>query len=424
MELIFEERASKGVVKDYYSGVSIPSKEYKEPPYAYKILMDMVEADPILFAAVSLTADLVTYNGYSFTGKNARDVERANKMFNDDLDFDQVLDNVLWQLIIYGDSYMEMEQDNNKIVALHPLESTEMVIDYTKNFEITKYYQKIANKTQKDWPSWTPEEVIFFRLYWVGTQVYSRSPFKAVGRSYSTKVYAQDYLTGIFRNLPPKIVYFLKGANDRQRKVFIENNIRAKTNPQIDLIAQGEAFEAKLLEPNFSSELIKILEYLRKDVLTVTRVPPHWVGMLDGANRGIGENVVIPYETKIKKLQQKISSQINKELLPKLGFKNIQFKFNAISLLDEKTIMEIMNFMKTINFDSDTIIHFAREHGLNLKSDAKIMETPSPIGSQSQDDTALSRQRVGSKNARMNDGMNKSGSSPAGAKKLQAKKVM
>ena len=70
------------------------------------------------------------------------------------------------------------------------------------------------------------------------------------------------------------------------------------------------------------------------------RIPPHWLGLVKGINRGIGESVVIPYETKIKKIQHKITSQINRELMPQLGFKDLKFKFNAISLTDEKVIIE------------------------------------------------------------------------------------
>ena len=122
MELILEERSSKGIVKDYYSQVEV-SKGYKESPYLHKTLLDMVKKDPVLFAAVSLTVDLVTYKGYSFLGKNQREIERAKRIFNDELDFDQAIDNILWQLIPMGDAYLELRwnEDKTKVMELHPL---------------------------------------------------------------------------------------------------------------------------------------------------------------------------------------------------------------------------------------------------------------------------------------------------------------
>src|SRR3990167_10141067 len=428
MELVFEERSSKGIVKDYFSQVEGMDKSYKEPIYVYKTLMDMTEADPILFNAVSLTVDLATYKGYSFIGKNKREIERANKLFNENLDFDQVIDNILWQLIVYGDAYLEVRWNESKteVIELHPLETSEMAIDYDEHGDIRKNLQKVTGKSKDFWIKFEPDEVIFFRHFWVGSQVYSKNPFKSIARSFSTKIYANDYLQSIFRNMPPKMIYFLKNANDKQRKLFIENLIRAKTNPNMDIIAQGEQFESKLIQPTFDNGLMSILEFLRKEVLMVTRVPPHWVGIMDGANRGIGENVVIPYETKIKKLQQKIASQLNKELMPKLKLSDTFFKWNAISLIDEKTEIGNMAQLKAIGLDSDSIIEYGLDHGLKISAQAEIIEAPPNLGTgqpQIQKDAAQSRQRSNPKD-NMSNNMNKQGVSEAGKVKLDNKRMM
>ena len=119
----------------------------------------------------------------------------------------------------------------------------------------------------------------------------------------------------------------------------------------MDVIAQGEAFDVKMMEVNFQSAFVEILTYLQKEILMITRVPPHWIGILDGANRGIGENVVIPYETKIKKMQQKVASQINRSLMPMLKLSNVEFKWNAISLLDEKEVITNMAQLSAQRFE-------------------------------------------------------------------------
>ncbi len=428
MELVLQERSSKGIVKDFYSTTGVLKKETRHPKFIYSILMDMVESDSILFNAVSLTADLTTYNGYDFIGDNEREIKKAKKLFNDTLDFDQVIDNVLWSLIVYGDAYLEVRWNESKteVTELHPMETTEMVIDFTEKGDIVGYTQKPSGKGKEGWVNFAPDEIIYFRQYWVGTDIYSRTPFKSIRRSFTTKIYANDYLQSIFLNMPPKLIYFLKNGNKAQREEFMQNLIRAKTNPNMDIIAQGDAFDAKIAEVSFNNGLMDILEYLRKEVLMVTRVPPHWVGILDGANRGIGENVVIPYETKIKKLQQKIASQINKELLPSLHLSNLKFKWNAISLMDEKSIIENMGQLKIQMYDDDTVIQYAKDHGLKLRPGAFIKE-PEPMqlgGPQIQKDSAPSRQRENQKTDKMGDGMNKKGVSDAGKEKLEAKKVI
>ena len=70
MEVIWDTRASKGIVHDFYTNYNNKSKKYKEPPFIYDILMDMVEVDPILFRAIDLTSSIVCYKGYDFVGEN------------------------------------------------------------------------------------------------------------------------------------------------------------------------------------------------------------------------------------------------------------------------------------------------------------------------------------------------------------------
>ncbi len=424
MEVVehFEERSSKGTVKDYYTQVAQISHAYNQPPYYYKILMDMVEVDPILFNAVSLTVDLATQNGYDFIGKNEKEIERARELFNDTLNFDEVIKNILWQLIVYGDAYLELRWNESKteIEEIHPLETTEMKIKYDEHGEIEKYTQLPEGKSEKDAIPFDPDEVIHFRFYWVGSSVYSKCPLKAISRSFATKIHANNFLNSIFINLPPKIIHWLKNSNDKQRKLFVENLIRAKTNPNMDIIAQGEAFESKVLEPKFDPGLIQVLNYLRQEALMIFRIPPHWSGMMDGANRGIGENVVIPFESKIKDIHHRVASQVNRELMNKLKL-SVKFKWNAISLLDEKSVIGNMASLSQQGFDSDTIIDYARNHGLNLRQGAEIEK---PTENQLQDDAAPSRQRENLKTDKLKDNLDKKGVSAEGKVKLEKKKVL
>ena len=427
MELVFQERASKAIAEGYYTSTS-KTRDYVENPYEYKTLMDLAEADPILSTACDLTVDLATYNGYSFIGDEFVVVE-AQERFDTELDFDQVIDNILYQLLIYEDAYMELQwnESHTKVAKLSPLNTAEMKINYDDHGEVLNYVQVVEGKAgEKMEIYFDKDSVIYFRNRWIGNTVYSRNRFKAISRGFATKVYANNYLQKLFLNIPPKIAYFLKSQSQRHREDLIENVTRAKTNPGMDLFAQGEDFKAQILTPEIPAALLPILEFLRKEVLMVTRVPPHWVGILDGANRGIGENVVIPYETKIKKLQQKIASQINRELMPKLSL-DAEFKWNAVSLLDEESVVRIMGQLKAVGLDADSVIEFARNHGLRLSEDAFI-EMPPSMGSgqpslQVQDESAPSRQRNNPKGT-MNVNINKAGVSAEGKKKLDARKVM
>jgi len=414
-------RASRGIVADYYNNYD--KRQGIDPPYEYKILRDMVESDAVLGAAIDLTIDLVTVNGFDFYGKNKRLIEEARKLFNDKLDFDQVIDNILYQMIIYGDAFLELGRTNSgKVTALYPLETTEMVIDYDEHGEIKGYIQKPQHYSRNRYIYFSPDEVIHFKLKSIGSAVYSATPFKPIFKDSASSIYANDYLKQIFRNLPPKMVYFLRGASDKQRKQFITNVRKAKTNPMLDIVATSTdagAMESKILQYDFDNGLLKVLEYLQKRVLAITRVPPHWIGMLEGANRGIGENVTIPFETRIRKIRQKIESQINRELLPRLGLGTLEFKFNPSSFMDEKAIVEIMQRLKAINMDSDTILNYAKQRGFPLLPGSKIVEEIKEPANSVEKDAYLSRNRENLKTDKMKVNLNKKGVSDEGKEKLE-----
>ena len=420
MEVIVQTRASRGIVKDYNLVKQNFNAQTTIEHLSNMTALDMYEVDPALSAAIDLTVDLATYKGYDFRGKNEKEIKKARKLFNDTLDFDSVIDNILYSFLIYGNAYLEIvfNKSGTEVKELHPLETTEMEVVFDEHGEILNYIQKPAGSGKDNWVIFDKDSIVYFRLKLIGSEVKSRVPFKPIARDFTTNVLSNNYLQKIFLNLPPKVIYFLKTASERHRKEFIENLIRSKTNPNIDIVMQGEAGDSKLIQPNFDTGLMSVLGWIQKRVLMITRVPPHWVGMLDGANRGIGENVVIPYETRIKKIQQKIASQINRELMEKLKLENVEFIWNAISLLDEKELIANMGQLSTQGFDSETIIDYARDRGLNLNENAHIIAPPSPSGPQIQDDSAPSRQREG-KSDKMNDEINKKGVSDAGKAKLK-----
>ena len=110
--------------------------------------------------------------------------------------------------------------------------------------------------------------------------------------------------------------------------------------------------------------------------------------------------------------------------MPKLGLSNVKFKWNAISLMDEDTIVKIMGQLKAQGFDSETIIDYGKEHGLKLRQGAYISELPPLAGQpQIQRESAPSRAREG-KHDEMTSNIDKLGVSEEGKEKLEEKKVM
>src|SRR3990167_7695502 len=270
-DTLLEMRSSRSIAQDYK-----PSAQgLIEPLSDYRILLDMIRNDPILWTATELTVDFMTINGYDFDGGTDDEKIEAKKVFEQTLEFDQVYYNILFKMIPMGDSYAEFKFDlDGNIKEMYALPTVEMAIDYSANQVVNQYIQRPQNTSvQGKWVKFAPENVMHMRLYGMGNNVYSESPFTSILRSYNSKIYANHFLQQLFRNLHPKVIYFLNTASKEARDEFFQNVIRAKTDPSVDLVARGNGFDAKLLQYAFDSGLVMILDYLRSDVLMVTRVP-------------------------------------------------------------------------------------------------------------------------------------------------------
>ncbi len=385
---VFNIRASLGLVRDWNS-VSEPSGQEPEniTTGAYKIFERMWKNDTVINLAFDKIIEVTTNNGFMFVPRDGKlnatrekEIALARKLFLDELNFDEVLDNLLYQMCIYGDAYLELRRlrQQGEVHELHPLETMEMRIDYDKHGAIQKFIQTPLNSGDSDRTiDFAPENVVHFRYKWVGSRVYSHQPLEPVAREWETRRKANQYLQGIFKNLPPKIMYTLINASKSQKYEFENNVIRAKTNPAVDLIAatgQGGGADAKMLKYDFDSGLQEILKYLRQEVLIVTGIPPVWIGILD-SQRGDSEAQIMGFEMKIRKFQQKIESQINRKLMQELGFPNLLFKFPPISLKAEKSIAEVARQFRDMGMNEKGLMSYLSKHGFDFPQGTKF-ESP------------------------------------------------
>jgi hypothetical protein len=422
-----EIRASKGIVKDEQSPKDTTAKaESRES--SFEVYLEMFLSDPIISTAIDTTVDVVTRNGFRLVPKEGiekspEDIQKANAKLYDLLDLDQTLDPLLYSMLIYGGAFLEKRKSASKSInELFSLEATEMAIKYNKHGEILGFVQKSG----KDDIPFEPTEVIYIPLRKIGSKVESYEPLEPVAEVFATSRYAHSYLRDVFLNLPPKYLYTLTGGSPEQRKKLISQIRIAKRDPTIDIVTQiqrDNALKVDTLQPNFDESLLKILEYVREQVLLVTRVPPVWVGLVnnDGANRGNSEAQIFSFETRIRKLQQKIESSFDKQLLPELGLKDFRFKFNTISLKNEKQIIENARQFRDMRLDPDSILEYLRSNGVNLRDGAEFEEAEE--GLIKDNDLMQSRKREDRGTDDLNARLDSSGVSEDGEKKAQETKL-
>ena len=413
-----ETRKSKGLVPRLASPALGAGNKLGVPPKVdVNLFKEMVLNDETVSAAVDTLVDVSTVNGYDFFSKKetklARtEVKKLHDLFRFELNYDEIQDNILRNLAVYGYCLLELRKTKaGKIKELHVLETPEIWIRHDDHGEIHGYVQN-RQDTGDGPPRWTTKEIIYYTAKKLGSQVYPQFPFEPVARDYATNVFAEKYLQQLFRNMPPRMLYTLENANMTQRKVFIQNLNITKQKQVADIVALGKA-DPKMLVPEFGS-IIEILKFLRQQVLSVTRVPGFFLGIGDeGSNRGNSEARIFAFETRIRKLQQIIEQKNNTELLPALGFSNAVFKFNPFSLKDEKTLLENAEKMRAMGIKKEKVSEFLTMRGLTVNAE-DIEDVTEQLG---KDVISMDRPRMDKKNQDMKTNLNAKGSSDLSPKK-------
>ena len=457
-------RDSAGFVKDVHD----PVTRAREPLSEYRTFLDLVHRDPTLAAAYRILVTFGTYRGFDFIRGTRAQRDHWRELFTKTLNFNQVLPNVLYTLCYYGDAYLELrKQDSKTINELWPLETTEMRIIYDEHGKVSGYVQRpfntngltkeeIQEKETKIIPKeeggdgkkthgifFDEEEVVHFRMKWIGSQVYSYNPNEPIGTVASTALYAQNYLMNIFMNMPPRYVAHLAGISTSDFKIAKKEFIATKTNYKRTIAFTkstdpNSKLQIQKLDPPYDKELIDIMKWINNEMLKITGVPRSWIEESASENRGVTEAEQRPFDVWIQWIHRCVfEPSINRELLPRLEKspkeketkkskdskpkkkKSVLFKFNEISRKGENEILMNVGLLQKMGLKSEAVVTYLDERGILGLDPDDFEEVNMPPGTT--DELAPSRQRMDKNIKDMTQNRNEAGTSNASAKKMGLK---
>jgi hypothetical protein len=435
-------RESLGLVKgdyDIYSKINQPLTEYQT-------MLDLVRRDPTLARAFDIIVEFATHRGYDFINGDRKQRDKMRILFDKTLNFKQVLPNLLYSLLYYGDAFLELRKNKSDTPnELFVLETTEMRIKHDIHGKIESFIQRpfalqgmteiqILDKEQKFGIVFSPEECLHFRMKPIGSNVYSFNPTEPAATYLSTKLYASNYLMNIFINMPPRYVSLLAGASkDDYLKAKVEFQ-SAKTNYKKTIaFVRSTDPQAKLniekLEAPYDKDLLEFMKWLTNEIIAVTGVPRLWLMEAGSENRSAGEAEQRPFDVRIKAIQRNIlEPTINLKLLPLLTGEDDpdmefetsedsgkpQFKFNEISIKGETEILANLNALIQAGLKNESKAKYLDFMGI-LGFDADDFEDPMVAQSK---DSFPSRQRNDKNTKSMTQNMNERGVSDSSGKKM------
>ncbi len=441
-------RESRGIVKDIHD----PVERVREPLSAYRVMLDLIRNEPTLAAAYDIIVEFATSRGYDFTGGTKEKREELRNLFYDTLNFNEVLPNIIYSLFYYGDCFLELRKRNSTTPnELWVLETTEMRIVYDENGLVIGYVQRpfnmggmtdqeVLEEEKKIMPDGSTQgiffeekEVIHLRMKWIGSQVYSYNPNEPISVAASTSLYCGNYLMNIFINMPPRYVAHLAGVSRSEHLAAKKEFQSAKTNYKKTIaFTRSNDPQSKLtmqkIEPPYDKTLIEIKKYINTEILKITRVPRTWVESENSENRGVGESLNLPFETRIHFLHRNIlEPKLNRKLMRALGFSKkpakgkskLRFRFNEVSRKGEKEILEAVKLLKEMGLKHDAVVKYIEERGILGLDETDFEDLEAKSAELAKDkDSFPSRARMNKATDDMTQNRNEAGVSDKSGKKM------
>lgn len=364
------ERASRGYIKGWYSDKDPTSDQPR-----LDVVMDVVRNEPTVKAAIRAIADEMLKNGYLIYSDNKRLKETVEKELKNKYRFKRFLRQLVMNLLIYQNAFIEIVYKDNRPQELHLLETTEMQILSDKHGEVIGYKQYNVRNGSADF---SPEECVHISLDNITTNLWGEVDLKTLYKTIALKQFLETFLTNLFRLDKFRDAWRIKEADDPMVKDFINNLKLAREQVDKELVFRGDIDKIPGKDIKDLAELIEILNYTRQQILTLLRVPPIIAGIPDNSNRSNSEvQARKAFDGRVMSLQDEISEELTRELFPLLGWEGAEFYFAPIDKRAEKDDIEIIVALKNIGLDNDSLLQYIRDVGIELPKNAKIIEKES-----------------------------------------------
>ena len=134
----------------------------------------------------------------------------------------------------------------------------------------------------------------------------------------------------------------------------------------------------KLFTTEDFNDITMYIEKQKEQIITLLQVPPIISGTVDNSNRSNSEiQARLVFYNTIRAFQNLILEELNYELLRKLHWKKVEFRFAAI---DQRVDVETLKLAKTmrsdLNFTQEAVEAFLQENGFKLPKVEKLFEDP------------------------------------------------
>jgi HK97 family phage portal protein len=252
-------------------------------------------------------------------------LKRLMRFCNPREDMVQLLRNVVTDLELFGDAYLEIVVLLGEPIALYTLDATTMTVISDEHGEVTGYHQDVDGVRTA---TFDPPQVIHFSLDAPRGGLYGVGPAQKVLLPATAWLFTMSTLKECFRRgNPPRVHVDLGHFSDtdvqRWREQYTVNNLGPKAVGTPVLTTGGG--NVQVLDPHKVGDYLEALRTLRDEIVSGFGVPPSKVGIIESGNLGSGTG-----ESQDKTFRVNTVIPISAIVLEKLNYHLVQVGFGVV----------------------------------------------------------------------------------------------
>jgi len=338
---------SKGIVyEEPFKATGQTGKSVVEPQdKSWELYRNIYNSVPIAKSAIDHTSNFAIQSGYMIESDLPADKEKIEEFINL-TNFDLVLTNVMRQMMIYGNAFLEPEVSGGTVTGIKILSPKSMrVIVSTKagdNGAVLGYVQKVGQQEIE----FKKEEIIHFKWNVVGNDFYGTSDLKSALGTIRTLLQHQEDIGEIIHRYGNPLLHHKLGTDespvpsDSDRDGYID--MLEEREPGEDLVTgknvniEPIVANLKMIQPD------GMLKRLENQLIAGFKVPEIFVRGGETSNKATADVELQAFDRNVKALREAVSRIVEDTVFVILGTETAKLVWNELSITDEATKAEII----------------------------------------------------------------------------------
>lgn len=361
-------KASKALVDDYYKMDSYP-KGAVPPEADFSALKEFVFQDEEVRGFLGSINDALVASGYQLIGSQSA-VESAKKRLYD-LRFNKHLKKMYHNLLAYQHTFIELIPNKLKtqVGELRVWSPIKIEPISTKHGDITQY---IIKQNTAEVTKWNLDEMVHISVDHITDGFWTYPQLKTLERLIRLKNAIMSHLLWAYETNQFRIHFHATGLGEDDIEWFTMMLKEGMFRKDKFLVTVGaESMEGKqIMNPSDITHHIEMLNKVRNLMLTTVRVPPIIAGTVDNSNRSNSEiQARFSFTTRIRSLQKDIEDEMEFQLFPKMGIKNVKLKHNIVDIKNDIELVNIAQNVINMGASKSKTVHWLNERGLDIPPD-------------------------------------------------------